>query len=51
MISFHEKLLRDIDYQIQQIEKNIYTLVNELTVEGFITPEPVPCALCPASAG
>ncbi|WP_176691665.1 alpha-mannosidase [Superficieibacter electus] len=44
MISFHEKLLRDIDYQIQQIEKNIYTPVNELTVEGFITPEPVPFA-------
>lgn len=44
MLSFDEKLLRDIDYQIQQIKKAIYTPVCELTVNGFLTPEPVPFA-------
>lgn len=42
MLSFDEKLLRDIDYQLQKINENIYTPRSTLTVEGFITPEPVP---------
>lgn len=44
MLSFDEKLLRDIDYQLQQIKENIYTPLSELTVNGFITREPVPFA-------
>lgn len=42
MLSFDDKLLRGIDYQIQQIKMAIYTPVCELTVNGFLTPEPVP---------
>lgn len=42
MLSFDEKSMRDIAYQIQQLETHIYTPVKALTVEGVITPEPVP---------
>lgn len=42
MLTFNQKLVRDIDFHIRKIKDNIYTPLAELTVYGFITPEPVP---------